>query len=99
MSFLSRLSNLVSGMANNMLDSIEKSNPEITREYTKNQKQEYVRTLRDSLKTHKVLLAQLENERQQASDERIADLKEELLDEIYDIVNGDYLTEHQKKIS
>ncbi len=31
-------------------------------------------------------------------DERIADLKEELLDEIYDIVNGDYLTEHQKKI-
>ena len=33
-----------------------------------------------------------------ACDERIADLKEELLDEIYDIVNGDYLTEHQKKI-
>ena len=33
-----------------------------------------------------------------ASDERILDLKEELLDEIYDIVNGDYLTEHQKKI-
>ena len=33
-----------------------------------------------------------------ASDERISDLKEELLDEIYDIVNGDYLTEHQKKI-
>lgn len=31
-------------------------------------------------------------------DERISDLKEELLDEIYDIVNGDYLTEHQKKI-
>tara|TARA_B100000700_G_scaffold275821_1_gene321917 strand:- start:689 stop:1150 length:462 start_codon:yes stop_codon:yes gene_type:complete len=31
-------------------------------------------------------------------DERIADLKEELLDEIYDIVNGEYLTEHQKKI-
>jgi len=30
--------------------------------------------------------------------ERIADLKEELLDEIYDIVNGAYLTEHQKKI-
>jgi DNA-directed RNA polymerase specialized sigma subunit len=33
-----------------------------------------------------------------ASDERISDLKEELLDEIYDIVNGAYLTEHQKKI-
>ena len=33
-----------------------------------------------------------------ACDERISDLKEELLDEIYDIVNGDYLTEHQKKI-
>ena len=33
-----------------------------------------------------------------ASDERILDLKEELLDEIYDIVNGPYLTEHQKKI-
>ena len=33
-----------------------------------------------------------------SSDERISDLKEELLDEIYDIVNGDYLTEHQKKI-
>ena len=31
-------------------------------------------------------------------DERIIDLKEELLDEIYDIVNGAYLTEHQKKI-
>lgn len=31
-------------------------------------------------------------------DERIIDLKEELLDEIYDIVNGEYLTEHQKKI-
>jgi len=31
-------------------------------------------------------------------DERITDLKEELLDEIYDIVNGAYLTEHQKKI-
>jgi len=31
-------------------------------------------------------------------DERITDLKEELLDEIYDIVNGPYLTEHQKKI-
>ena len=33
-----------------------------------------------------------------ACDERISDLKEELLDEIYDIVNGHYLTEHQKKI-
>lgn len=33
-----------------------------------------------------------------ASDERVADLKEELLDQIYDIVNGEYLTEHQKKI-
>ena len=33
-----------------------------------------------------------------SSDERITDLKEELLDEIYDIVNGPYLTEHQKKI-
>ena len=31
-------------------------------------------------------------------DERISDLKEELLDQIYDIVNGEYLTEHQKKI-
>ena len=33
-----------------------------------------------------------------ACDERISDLKEELLDEIYEIVNGSYLTEHQKKI-
>lgn len=33
-----------------------------------------------------------------ASDEKVLDLKEELLDEIYDIVNGHYLTEHQKKI-
>lgn len=33
-----------------------------------------------------------------ACDEKISDLKEELLDEIYDIVNGDFLTEHQKKI-
>lgn len=33
-----------------------------------------------------------------SSDERISDLKEDLLEEIYDIVHGDYLTEHQKKI-
>lgn len=33
-----------------------------------------------------------------ACDERISDLKSELLNEIYEIVNGDYLTEHQKKI-
>ena len=33
-----------------------------------------------------------------ACDEKISDLKEELLDEIYDIVNGEFLTEHQKKI-
>ena len=33
-----------------------------------------------------------------ASDEKIVDLKEELLDEIYEIVNGAFLTEHQKKI-
>lgn len=31
-------------------------------------------------------------------DERMVDLREELLGEIYDIINGDYLTEHQKKI-
>ena len=31
-------------------------------------------------------------------DDRLIDLREELLGEIYDIVNGDYLTEHQKKI-
>jgi len=31
-------------------------------------------------------------------DEKISDLKEELLDEIYEIVNGEFLTEHQKKI-
>ena len=30
--------------------------------------------------------------------EKISDLKEELLDEIYEIVNGPYLTDHQKKI-
>tara|TARA_B100000131_G_scaffold322185_1_gene375283 strand:+ start:1486 stop:1935 length:450 start_codon:yes stop_codon:yes gene_type:complete len=33
-----------------------------------------------------------------AVDERIADLKESLLDHLYEIINGDYLTEHQKKI-
>lgn len=33
-----------------------------------------------------------------ACDERISELKSELLNEIYEIVNGDYLTEHQKKI-
>ncbi len=32
------------------------------------------------------------------SDERISDLKEALLDEIYEIVNGPHLTDHQKKI-
>jgi DNA-directed RNA polymerase specialized sigma subunit len=31
-------------------------------------------------------------------DERIEDLKENLLEEIYDVVHGDFLTEHQKKI-
>jgi|TARA_Y100000034_G_C6903949_1_gene418908 hypothetical protein len=31
-------------------------------------------------------------------DERISDLKEELLDQLYEIINGDYLTGHQKKI-
>jgi len=33
-----------------------------------------------------------------ALDDRLIELKEELLGEIYDIINGDYLTEHQKKI-
>ena len=33
-----------------------------------------------------------------ALDDRVIELKEELLGEIYDIINGDYLTEHQKKI-
>lgn len=33
-----------------------------------------------------------------ALDERMVSLREELLGEIYDIINGDYLTEHQKKI-
>ncbi len=31
-------------------------------------------------------------------DDRISDLKSELLEEIYEIIHGDYLTEHQKKI-
>jgi len=31
-------------------------------------------------------------------DEEISELRESLLDELYDIINGDYLTEHQKKI-
>jgi hypothetical protein len=31
-------------------------------------------------------------------DDRLVDLREDLLSEIYDIINGDYLTEHQKKI-
>jgi DNA-binding CsgD family transcriptional regulator len=30
--------------------------------------------------------------------EKIADLRENLMEEIYDVVHGDYLTEHQKKI-
>ena len=33
-----------------------------------------------------------------AVDDRIADLKESLLDHLYEIINGNYLTEHQKKI-
>jgi len=33
-----------------------------------------------------------------ALDDRLVELKSELLGEIYDIINGDYLTEHQKKI-
>ena len=33
-----------------------------------------------------------------AYDERLVGLREDLLNEIYDIINGDYLTEHQKKI-
>ena len=33
-----------------------------------------------------------------SSDDRVCSLKENLLDEVYDIVNGGYLTEHQKKI-
>ena len=33
-----------------------------------------------------------------AYDEEIVNLREKLLDELYDIINGDYLTSHQKKI-
>jgi DNA-directed RNA polymerase specialized sigma subunit len=33
-----------------------------------------------------------------ASDDRVSELKEDLLDEVYDIVNGNSLTEHQKRI-
>jgi DNA-directed RNA polymerase specialized sigma subunit len=33
-----------------------------------------------------------------ALDERILELRDDLLEELYDIINGDYLTEHQKKI-
>lgn len=33
-----------------------------------------------------------------ALDDRLIELKEDLLGEIYDIINGDFLTEHQKKI-
>ena len=33
-----------------------------------------------------------------AVDDRIAALKESLLDHLYEIINGNYLTEHQKKI-
>lgn len=32
------------------------------------------------------------------SNEQIQDLREELLEEIYDIIHGDSLTDHQKKI-
>lgn len=32
------------------------------------------------------------------TDERIAELREELMGEIYKVVHGDFLTEHQKKI-
>ncbi len=31
-------------------------------------------------------------------DHRIADLREELLEEVHDFISGDYLTEHQKKV-
>lgn len=31
-------------------------------------------------------------------DERISELREDLMEEIYEVVHGDYLTEHQKKI-
>jgi transcriptional regulator len=33
-----------------------------------------------------------------SSDDKVQALKGELLDELYEIVNGDFLTEHQKKI-
>lgn len=33
-----------------------------------------------------------------AYSEEILDLREKLLNELYDIINGDYLTSHQKKI-
>ena len=33
-----------------------------------------------------------------ACDERITMLREQLLQEIYDLINSDYLTEHQRKI-
>ena len=33
-----------------------------------------------------------------SSDDRVQALKMELLDELYEIVNGEFLTEHQKKI-
>jgi len=32
------------------------------------------------------------------TDDRIADLRENLMEELYDVVHGDFLTEHQKKI-
>lgn len=32
------------------------------------------------------------------TDEKIADLREELMERIYEIVHGEFLTEHQKKI-
>jgi DNA-directed RNA polymerase specialized sigma24 family protein len=36
--------------------------------------------------------------RSNAYDDEIVALREKLLDELYDIINGDYLTSHQKKI-
>lgn len=36
--------------------------------------------------------------RENSYDEKISDLREELLEEIYNIIHGDYLTAHQKKI-
>ena len=53
MSFFSRLGNLVAGMANNMLDTIEHHNPEITREYKSTQTKKHIRTLTQSLQKHK----------------------------------------------